>query len=585
MIRGLPPDLLPRARQLLMPFVATEDEREALLTEAFLLHDPLLYGIERKGAPKSFAVNCVKKLIDYGCLAGGEHSLARLLTVLRVDCGVDKHAEVDALIGMANALCKSETPAPPAPRAATSAPPAAGPAPLQTIATPRDERRPTVFISYFHGDTNFANRFIEDLRAAGHACWIDTSAIKGGDEWIMTIAEGIINSYAFVVIVTREALQSRWVQDEILWARKKNKRIVPLILEDVLNETRYFPLASYQGVTLFDSDYDTGLPKLLGSLPSPGWPILPEFEAQDTVPEIPVTSVSLNRPRNAPRKRELSYLERLRLEELLNTEKYTPMAGTSQQKIHRAEMRTVFELLPMSKERQESRERRRFENAVEEILRIRHAVLLGEPGGGKTTTIWKLAADLADAALQNRAAPIPLLIRLGKWTDAGQPLLAFIASQLGDLGAGLEMLLAEKRAALLLDGLNELPASQRPAKYPQVQRFIETHPALLAVVSCRERITRWTWASTASMSCRSIRSVSASSRGGTSARNKARSSSGGWQAERTCEHCGRHGKEPAQALSCFGRRPTFRARTPTCLAPHPANRTSSGARKYAARTR
>jgi hypothetical protein len=34
--------------------------------------------------------------------------------------------------------------------------------------------------------------------------------------------------------------------------------------------------------------------------------------------------------------------------------------------------------------------------------------------------------------------------------------------------------------------LNELPAGQREIKYPQVRQLIEQHPALLAVVSCRE---------------------------------------------------------------------------------------------------
>ncbi|MGH9847330.1 MAG: hypothetical protein ACREEM_52220 [Blastocatellia bacterium] len=52
-----PPDLLTRARQILLPLAATAEDREALLVETFYLHDPLLYAINRQGAPKAFSVN------------------------------------------------------------------------------------------------------------------------------------------------------------------------------------------------------------------------------------------------------------------------------------------------------------------------------------------------------------------------------------------------------------------------------------------------------------------------------------------------------------------------------------------------
>jgi formylglycine-generating enzyme required for sulfatase activity len=362
---------------------------------------------------------------------------------------------------------------------------------VQTIATPREERRPTVFISYAHADEGFANQLIADLGTAGHTCWIDTTAIKGGDEWIRTIAEGILNSYAMVVIATLQAMQSRWVQDEILWARENNKLIIPLLLEDVANETRFLPLMSYQRVSVFGSDYTAGLQKLLRSLPSP---ILTDAGvgqagAKEVAPGLTPATISQRKPLDMQRDLELAYLERLRLEELLDTERYTPISGASHEK--RVEIRAIYEhqpfqLMSLGKSRQKEQEPRKFENAVEEIHRIRRAVLLGEPGGGKTTTIWKLAADLVETALREGEAPIPLLIRLGRWTDADQPFATFIASELGDLGKYFDLLLNEKRAALLLDGLNELPAGQRDAKYSQVQQLIEQNPKLMAIVSCRE---------------------------------------------------------------------------------------------------
>ena len=83
----------------------------------------------------------------------------------------------------------------------------------------------------------------------------------------MAIAEGIINSYALVPVITSNALNSKFVRKEILWAQKKEKRIVPWVWEDVMDD--FFLLVDYQGVTLFDTEYDIALSRLLSALPSP----------------------------------------------------------------------------------------------------------------------------------------------------------------------------------------------------------------------------------------------------------------------------------------------------------------------------
>ncbi len=77
-----------------------------------------------------------------------------------------------------------------------------------------------------------------------------------------------------------------------------------------------------------------------------------------------------------------------------------------------ASMCPEFEHL-MQRDEQQT-ESRRFENAVDEILRIRGAVLLGEPGAGKTTTFLSLAGKLAQTARDDPKAPLPLFVRPGR---------------------------------------------------------------------------------------------------------------------------------------------------------------------------
>ena len=311
---------------------------------------------------------------------------------------------------------------------------------------------------------------------------MDTSSIKGGDEWVRAISEGINNSYGLIVLCSHAALQSRWVWKEILWAEEKKKRIVPVLLEDVIHDDAFFGLNSYQAV-LLHQDYGHGMQDLLSALRS----------ARAT-PSAPPKEV-VARPAPDRRALELEYLDRLRFEELLHTEQYTPLAGMSQvtapapnqprRRLQPVVMRSEFEHAPWSRDLERAQQTRRFENAVDELLALRRAVLLGEPGAGKTTTLWALARRLVDAALADPRAPIPLLIRLGKWTQLDQPLPDFIAGELGELGAHLPDLLREKRAALLLDGLNETPVAQREDKAGRVQALTTQHPELTAVITSR----------------------------------------------------------------------------------------------------
>ena len=481
----LPPDLLPRTRQILLPLVRTEDEREALLTDSFYtIPDSRIYHqIKRDGTPVGFTTLCIKKLLDYGCLMEGQHALGRLLETTKYYCGVEKHATIDDIVTTINQLCLDIVPTDTSSESREL--PSTPSLPTQTIDTPRDQRTPTVFISYSHADAEFAQRLIADLNAAGHACWLDTVKIKGGDEWIQSITEGINNSYAFISLVSPSANTSTWVRREFLWAEHKKKRIFPVMARP--SELTIYLME--RQVIMMQEDYSAGLAELLSVLPAP---TLKARVASDEEPDTSVQEILLAKPVNR-RRLELDYLEQLRAEVLFDLEKYTPLGGESQfivqvqrgKPLQLANMKPEFEhLIERDEQKQETR---RFENAVDEILNIKRAILLGEPGGGKTTTLLSLAGQLADTAEANPKAPIPIFVRLGRWIDPDQPLQAFIAEEMGALGEHLTALIEADRAVPLLDGMNEIPVSQRKPKYEQIRQFITGNPDWIAMTSCREQ--------------------------------------------------------------------------------------------------
>jgi predicted NACHT family NTPase len=128
---------------------------------------------------------------------------------------------------------------------------------------------------------------------------------------------------------------------------------------------------------------------------------------------------------------------------------------------------------------------RDFGDILTAFGQVKRAALLGRPGAGKTTTLNKLAADLARRAKSDAAAPLPLLVSLGDWTGK-EPLPAFLADHLPEIGWALNALSHAKRMVLLLDGLNEIPTHQRQAKTQQVRALIgKLEKDTPVYVSCR----------------------------------------------------------------------------------------------------
>ncbi len=95
----------------------------------------------------------------------------------------------------------------------------------------------------------------------------------------------------------------------------------------------------------------------------------------------------------------------------------------------------------------------------------RHAafILLGEPGGGKTTTLQKIAFEAARRLLAGGEERIPLFVRLSQ--QAGRSPFAFLGEEwTAAVGGNFADAWAAGRVLALVDGVNEIARQERDAR-------------------------------------------------------------------------------------------------------------------------
>ncbi len=123
-----------------------------------------------------------------------------------------------------------------------------------------------VFISYSRKDIKFVKRLAEDLNAAGFTVWYDLSGLDGGTTWGSEIQSAIENSQFFLVVLSPNALASKWVQREFLFAENCNLKVIPL---------QYLPcrlpmwMLDLQLIDLQGKNYAPNFERLLKALGAP----------------------------------------------------------------------------------------------------------------------------------------------------------------------------------------------------------------------------------------------------------------------------------------------------------------------------
>jgi hypothetical protein len=86
-----------------------------------------------------------------------------------------------------------------------------------------------IFISYSRRDQEFVTRLASDLDAQVAGVWFDQSTIQLGQKWHDEIMEGIRDCKAFILVLSPDAMESRYVREEVNKALELGKTIFPVI--------------------------------------------------------------------------------------------------------------------------------------------------------------------------------------------------------------------------------------------------------------------------------------------------------------------------------------------------------------------
>ncbi|WP_420630047.1 TIR domain-containing protein [Candidatus Leptofilum sp.] len=136
------------------------------------------------------------------------------------------------------------------------------PKPAETI-----ERNPRqIFISHAHQDAAFAQKLASDLQANGWQTWMAPDNIRPGEKWVEAINRGLSESGVFVLLLTPDAVASRWVTSEMNVAigmeHREEMRLLPLNVKSAATPALW---QAYQWIR-FDGNYDASLAAILSEL-------------------------------------------------------------------------------------------------------------------------------------------------------------------------------------------------------------------------------------------------------------------------------------------------------------------------------
>lgn len=130
-----------------------------------------------------------------------------------------------------------------------------------------------VFVSHADTDEPLAQKVAAVLQRAGLEVRDPTREVMPGDDWAAVVSHALQEAQAMVVLLTRDAMRSRWVHSEILYALGQvrfRERLVPVVVgnpEELRNEDVPWVLGRLKTIKLteYESE-DDGIAEIARTL-------------------------------------------------------------------------------------------------------------------------------------------------------------------------------------------------------------------------------------------------------------------------------------------------------------------------------
>jgi len=445
------------------------DERKALI-ESALYGSPVLDRINWSGAARGFTVRLVRTLEDFGEIEAGKPAIVMLLEDLREQVGDDRQKQIDDILSQFSA-----------------------PALLPDITPPEktfDEDELYVFISYARPQQPIAEKIEQFLISAGVKVFRDTSEIREGANWDMTIETALQESQRMVLLLSSASMPYRKeVHREWFFYDQKRKPIYPIYVEDCELHSRIY---AYNYIDARKS-LQTALDRLLAELKrdfdlpeaitgADKVSVIPDAETEER--ELPDTMQAMLDAIQQPDSDVILTEEQateLKAHKPVNLTEYR-LGRIAEWSLPRYRLDKRFVNLTLLLDKGEQEQQRwqkaddfRFDDLRDVLAKIDDPalVLLGAPGSGKSSLARRLQLDHSIDQLRDDGDEITFFIQLNGYRRASDGTLPTPQEWLNakwtlrypDLPP-LNSYLHQGKVLLLLDALNEMPHSST-AEYHQ----------------------------------------------------------------------------------------------------------------------